>query len=90
MGAAKALIPKHFLSITQSFGRLKIHIDGACMTPTDWVDSWLILNGPQRGRNPRSINMAILVPITVFLFILVSTTVLGGIGCDEAAAARKK
>ena len=34
--------------------------------------------------------MAIIVPITVFLVILVSTTILGGIGCDEAAAARKK
>jgi len=34
--------------------------------------------------------MAIIVPITVFLFILVSTTMLGGMGCDAAADARKK
>ncbi len=34
--------------------------------------------------------MAIIVPITVFLVILVSTTMLGGMGCDAAAAARKK
>jgi hypothetical protein len=34
--------------------------------------------------------MAIIVPITVFVFILVLSTVLGGIGCDVAAAARKK
>lgn len=34
--------------------------------------------------------MAIIVPITVFLFIIVASTVLGGIGCDAAAAARKK
>lgn len=34
--------------------------------------------------------MAIIVPITIFLFVLVSTTLLGGIGCDAAAAARKQ
>jgi len=34
--------------------------------------------------------MAIIVPITVFLFIIVLTTILGGLGCDAAAAARKK
>lgn len=34
--------------------------------------------------------MAIIVPITIFVFIVVATTVLGGIGCDAAAAARKK
>lgn len=34
--------------------------------------------------------MAIIVPITVFLVIIVGSMILGGIGCDEAAAARKK
>ncbi len=34
--------------------------------------------------------MAIIVPITVFLFIIVSSFILGGIGCDAAADARKK
>ena len=34
--------------------------------------------------------MAIIVPISVFLLILISTTMLGGMGCDAAAAARKK
>jgi hypothetical protein len=34
--------------------------------------------------------MAIIVPITVFVFVVVATTFLGGIGCDAAAAARKK
>ena len=34
--------------------------------------------------------MAIIVPITVFVFIIVLSTVLGGMGCDVAAAARKK
>ncbi len=34
--------------------------------------------------------MAILVPITVFLVIIISTTMLGGMGCDAAAEARKK
>ncbi len=32
----------------------------------------------------------IIVPIVVFLVIVVSSTVLGRIGCDAAAAARKK
>lgn len=34
--------------------------------------------------------MAIIVPITVFLVILVSTTMLGGMGIDAAASARKQ
>jgi len=34
--------------------------------------------------------MAILVPITVFLVIIVGSMILGGIGCDAAAEARKK
>ena len=34
--------------------------------------------------------MDIIVPIAVFLFILISTTMLGGIGCDAAAKVRKK
>ena len=34
--------------------------------------------------------MAILVPIAVFVFIVVLTTWLGGLGCDVAANARKK
>jgi len=34
--------------------------------------------------------MDILVPIAVFFFILISTSMLGRIGCDAAAAARKK
>ena len=34
--------------------------------------------------------MAIIVPIAVFVLILVSTTMLGGMGCDSAAASRKK
>jgi hypothetical protein len=34
--------------------------------------------------------MAIIVPITVFLVIIWSSTVMGGMGCDAAAAARKQ
>ncbi len=34
--------------------------------------------------------MAIIVPITVFLFILVSTTILGGMGIDSMVATRKQ
>ncbi len=34
--------------------------------------------------------MDIIVPIAVFLLILVSTTMLGGMGCDAAAKTRKQ
>lgn len=34
------------------------------------------------GRKLRRVSMAIIVPITVFLFIIVLTTILGGIGMD--------
>ncbi len=34
--------------------------------------------------------LAIIVPITVFVVIIVGSMILGGIGCDVAAEARKK